>query len=101
VAKVDEGVLTVAAPCRYPPRHPVARGGFGPRREPPVLGPHRGDLFPSGELVRERLDPGVPDPPELLAPVLQYVGKFGLVARLAAHRREPSDPLRLLNFGDF
>ena len=67
VAEIDERVLTVSAPRRDPPRHPVARVGFGARGQPLVLGPHRGDVFAVGELVRERLDPGVADPPELLA----------------------------------
>jgi hypothetical protein len=41
-----------------------------------VLAPHRDDLLAIGELVRERLDPGVPNPPELVATVLQDIGKM-------------------------
>jgi hypothetical protein len=78
VAEIDEGVFAVPAPRRDPPRHPVSGLGFGARRQPLVLGPHRGDLFAVGELVRERLDPGLADPPELLATVAEDVGELRL-----------------------
>jgi hypothetical protein len=38
-----------------------------------VRRPHLADLLATGELVRERLDPGVADPPELLAAILQDI----------------------------
>jgi hypothetical protein len=41
-----------------------------------VGGAHLADLLPPRELVRERLDPGLADPLELLAPIAKDVGKF-------------------------
>ena len=79
VAEVEEAGLAVAAAGDDPPGDPVARVGFDPRRQPLVGGPHLGDVLAPGELVRKRLDPGVADPPELLAAIPEYVGKFRLV----------------------
>jgi hypothetical protein len=89
VADVDEGVLAVAAARRDPPRHPVARGRFLTRLQPLVLTSDRDDLLAVGELVGKRLDPGVPDPPELVAAVLKNVGELRLLRGLGTHRREP------------
>ena len=47
-----------------------------PGRQALVRGPHLGDVLALGELVRERLDAGIPDPPQLLAPVAKDVGEF-------------------------
>ena len=42
-----------------------------------MRGPHLGDVLAVGELVRERLDPGLPESLELLAPVGEDVGELG------------------------
>ena len=94
VAEVEEAGLAVAAAGDDPAGDPVARLGLDPRRQPLVRGPHLGDVLALGELVRERLDPRLPDPLQLLPPVAEDVGE--LLASLAARssRREPTEPLR-------
>jgi hypothetical protein len=54
-----------------------------------VGGAHLGDVLAAGELMRDRLDPRPTDPLQLLAAILEDVGKLLLFAGLA-HRREPS-----------
>jgi hypothetical protein len=78
VAEIEEAGLAVAAAGDDATGNAVARVGLHTRRQPLVGGPHLGDVLALGELVRKRLDAGVPDATELLAPVAQYVGKPGL-----------------------
>ncbi len=78
VAEVEEAGLAVAAAGDDPAGDPVARLGLDPRRQPLVRGPHLGDVLAPGELVRKRLDPRVPDPLQLLAPVAKNVGEIFL-----------------------
>ena len=103
VAEVEEAGLAVAAAGDDPPGDPVARLGLDPRRQPLVRGPHLGDVLAPGELVRERLDPRLADPLQLLPPVREDVGESaGLLLRVGsliearAYRRSG-----LLDLGDF
>ena len=88
VAEVEEAGLAVAAAGDDPPRDPVPRLGLDPRRQPLVRGPHLGDLLAPGELVRERLDPRLADPLQLLAPVARG-RRRARVRRARSSRREP------------
>ena len=96
VAEVEEAGLAVAAAGDDAPGDAVARLGLHPRRQPLVGGPHLGDVLALGELVRERLDPGLADPLQLLAPVAEDVGELVAAARPAlAHRGASLPAVRL------
>ena len=73
VAEVEEAGLAVAAAGDDPARDPVPRVGLDPGRQALMGGAHLGDVLPLGELVRKRLDPGLSQPLELLAPVAKDV----------------------------
>ena len=66
-----------------PARDPVARNRSPPPPQPLVRGPHLGDRLPPVELVRERLDPGVAQPLELLPALAEEIGLAAFVCRLA------------------
>ena len=88
VAEVEEAGLAVAAAGADATGDAVARLGLDPRRQALVRGPHLGDVLAPGELMRERLDPRLPNPLKLLAPVPEDVGELRLIGRIA-HGHEP------------
>ena len=64
----------MAAAADDPAGDPVARLGLDPGRQPLVGGAHLGDLLAFGERVRERVDPRLAQPLQLLPPVGEDVG---------------------------
>ena len=88
VAEVEEAGLAVAAAADDPAGDPVPRVGLDPRRQALVRGAHLGDVLAFAELVRERVDPALPDPLQLLAPVAEDVGEL-LAASGSLIAREP------------
>jgi hypothetical protein len=79
VAQVQEAGLAVSAAGDDPASDAVAGLGLDSRRQPLVGGAHLGDVLTLGELVREGLDPGIPDPRQLLPAVAENVRELGLV----------------------
>ena len=94
VAQVEEGRLAVAATGDDPPGDPVARVGLDPRRQPLVGRPDLGDLLTFLELVRERVDPGLAQPLQLLAPVAEDIGEFLLAPLARSSARAYSTAIR-------
>ena len=53
--------------------------GAAAGKEALVRGANLGNVLALGELVRKRLDPRVPDAPQLVPPVAENVGELGFI----------------------
>src|SRR6185436_6245706 len=73
VAQVQEAGLAVPAATDDSARYPMARLGLDPRRQPLVRGAHLGDVLALELLGRKGIDPPLPQPLELLAPIAESV----------------------------
>ena len=100
VAQVEEAGLAVPAPADQPPGDPMPRLGLDPRRQPLVRRPHLADLLAVGELGRERVDPRLPQPLELLPPVAREHRRASVVRPRSSEREPIREPLGRLDLGD-